>query len=94
MKNLVKIFVVTAAAILFALPDLACSTPVLVVCRRYVAEGNCHKCSDYFYVNSEDEAQRRCDKLGATPYYFPGVGAMEFWMRGNCPCPEMDRAPR
>ncbi len=94
MKNLLGTVAVVAAAILFALPDMTFSAQVLVVCRRYVTEGNCHKCSDYFYVNTEDEAQSRCGKLGATPYYFPGVGAMEFWMRGNCPCPGLDRAPR
>ena len=90
MKRL-KIFGAVLALILLT-SDWACSQ-VLVVCRRFVADQSCYMCSDYFYVNSEDEAQQRCDKQGATPYYFPGIGPMSFWMRRNCSCQGIDPAP-
>jgi len=91
MKGL-KILMALVAITLFAVPDWACSQ-VLVVCRRFIADKGCHKCSDYFYVNSEDEAQQRCGKLGGDPFYFPGVGRMSFWMRGHCSCEGIDPAP-
>jgi hypothetical protein len=91
MKRL-KIFLAVVVLTVFILPDWACPQ-VLVVCRRFVADQSCYKCSDHFYVNSEDEAQRRCDKLGAQPFYFPGIGPMAFWMRGNCSCQGIDPAP-
>ena len=90
MKRL-KILTAVMALILLT-SDWACSQ-ILVVCRRFVADQSCHKCSDYFYVNSEDEAQQRCGKLGAQPFYFPGVERMSFWMRRNCSCQGIDPAP-
>ena len=93
MKQALKVLMVVVAVILFAVPDWAACSQVLVVCRRFIADGSCYKCSDYFYVDSEDEAQSRCGELGADPYYFPGIGRMAFWMRGNCSCKDMDPAP-
>ena len=92
MKKGLKILMVVVAVILFVLPELACSQ-VMVLCRRFIADQGCHKCSDYFYVNSEDEAGQRCGKLGGQPFYFPGLGPMSFWMRGNCSCKGTDPAP-
>jgi hypothetical protein len=92
MKKWLKVLMVVVAVILFAVPEWACSQ-VLVVCRRFIADEACYRCSDYFYVDSEDEAQSRCGELGADPYYFPGIGRMAVWMRGHCSCEGMDPAP-
>jgi hypothetical protein len=93
MKNLPKIFLVVVAAILFTVPETACSQ-ILTVCRRFIAAESCYKCSDYFYVNSEDEAQSRCAQLRARPYYFRSFRAYERWLLGNCPCKGRDPEPR
>ncbi len=92
MRRMLLVLAIGLVAVLFTVPDQA-SSQVLTVCRRFVADRSCYKCSEYFYVDSEDEAQQRCAKLGAQPYYFPGVRAMERWILGNCPCRGFDPVP-
>ena len=58
-----------------------------VVCQKFVAEKNCHKCSDYFYAESEEEADKKCEDMGYDQaYYFPRVAAVFRWMLSNCDC--------
>lgn len=60
---------------------------VIVVCRKFDVDNNCHRCSDYFYVHSEDKAIAKCKRMGfEDPYYFPTVGAAFKWMLPNCSC--------
>jgi hypothetical protein len=80
-----KIFVLGLVVALVALPGVASPQRVIyTVCQWFNTEKNCYRCSDYFTVRSEQEAQRRC--RGGTPYYFPSVGALFGWMQGNCTC--------
>jgi len=87
-----RIVVALAALFMFGFPVLAYSQPqiIFVVCRKYDASGNCHKCSDYFSVRSEEEAQRKCGKRGADTYFVPSVQAMFRWKVSHCTCEEED----
>ncbi len=85
MKSLKRLLVgVMVAAVLLVPAAVSAQQIIYTVCQWYSAEGNCYKCSDYFSVRSEAQAQKRCK--GATPYYFPSVGALQAWMIGNCTC--------
>jgi hypothetical protein len=92
MKRLRAIILIVMAVVLFGLPELASSQRVIyVVCRKYVAEQNCNKCSDYFSVQNEDEAIRKCKKKGyAEPNYFPSVGRIRAWVLSHCTCGDDD----
>lgn len=85
MNAMKKLFVLGLVVALVAVPSLASPQRVIyTLCRWYNAEKNCYRCSDYFSVRSEEQAQRRC--RGGTPYYFPSVGALHGWMISNCTC--------
>ncbi len=92
MKHLRKIIVTVTALALFGLPELALSQQMIyVVCSKYVAQGNCNKCSDYFSVQNEDEAVRKCQRKGyAEPNYFPSVGRIRAWVLSHCTCGDDD----
>ena len=58
-----------------------------VICRKFVADKNCHQCSDYFWAQTQDEADKKCEDMGFDEaYYFPRVGAAFRWMVPNCDC--------
>jgi len=85
MVSMRKIFVMAVAAVFLGLSSFASAQQIIyVVCQSYKASKNCYKCSNYFSVRSEDQAQKRC--RGATPNYFPSVGALQAWMLANCTC--------
>jgi len=91
MKHLRATIAAVMVIVLLGLPELACSQRVIyVVCRKYVAQENCHKCSDYFAVQTEDEAVRKCEKRGYTdfaePNYFPSLGRVAAWILSHCTC--------
>ncbi len=60
MKTLLTSVMAMFVWLLFAppVPARAQIGDVYVVCRKFVAERNCYKCSDYFHVRSEDEAKK------------------------------------
>ena len=96
MKRL-RIFIVTVAAVaLFGIPQLAsCQSGTLQViygvCWKYVTEKNCNKCSDYFSVQNEEEAIRKCKRRGyGEPNYFQSVGQIRRWILSNCTCGDDD----
>jgi hypothetical protein len=68
MKTLLKVIVITLVGLCFA-PEVPAQDgrTVYVVCRKFVAEKNCHKCSDYFHARSEDEAKAKCGKVTVKP---------------------------
>lgn len=85
MKSMRKLLVLMVAVVLLVIPSIASAYQIIyTLCQWYDVEKNCYHCSDYFSVRSEEEAQRKC--RGATPYYFPSVGALHSWMLGNCTC--------
>jgi hypothetical protein len=88
MNRLRSIILMVMAVLLFSLPELASAQRVIyVVCRKYVAESNCNKCSDYFSVQNEDEAIRKCQRKGySEPNYFPSVGRIRAWVLSHCTC--------
>jgi hypothetical protein len=58
-----------------------------VICQKFLAERNCHRCSDYFYAPTEEEADKKCEDMGYDEaYYFPRVAAVFRWMVSNCDC--------
>jgi hypothetical protein len=60
---------------------------IYVVCRKFVAERNCYKCSDYFHVRSEDEAKKKCGKKGySEANYFGSMRSLQRWILPNCTC--------
>lgn len=91
MKMLRRLFMALTALVFLAMPLPAVSQPqiIFVVCWKYVADKNCNKCSKYFSVRSEEEAQRRCKKMGfAEPNYFPSTQHVFRWMLSHCTCDE------
>ncbi len=86
MKTWRKFLLIAVTVISFGLPATAHSI-VFVVCRKFVPEKGCYKCSSYFSVQNEDEAQRKCARMGySEPNYFGSVGAVFRWMLPNCDC--------
>jgi len=88
MKTLLKVMVIMLVGLCFA-PEVPAQggRTVYVVCRKFVAEKNCHKCSDYFHARSEDEAKAKCGKKGySEANYFGSFGSMTRWMLPNCSC--------
>lgn len=68
-------------------PGLETGNVVYTVCKFFDPERNCNKCSDYFTVRSEDEAQDKCSRGGyEDAYYFPSVSRVYSWMGGHCTC--------
>lgn len=63
MKAWRKFLLVAVTVISFGLPATAHSI-VYVVCRKFVAEKGCYKCSSYFSTQSEDQAQKKCARMG------------------------------
>ncbi|MDQ7782772.1 MAG: hypothetical protein RDU20_07825 [Desulfomonilaceae bacterium] len=89
MNSLKRLVVVVMAVFLVAAPVAASAQQIIyTLCQWYDADRNCYKCSDYFSVRSQAEAEKRCK--GATPYYFPSVGAMQAWKISNCTCDHDD----
>jgi hypothetical protein len=88
MKRLRTFIVAAMALFVFGLPQVGyCQRVIYVVCWKYVVDQNCNKCSDYFSVQTEDEAIRKCKQRGyAQPNYFPGVGAIRAWVLSHCTC--------
>jgi hypothetical protein len=86
MKSMKRLLVLVMVAILLGASAAPVSAQriIYVVCQWFSAEKNCYKCSDYFSVRSEAQAQKRC--RSGTPFYFPSVGALQGWMIGNCTC--------
>ncbi|MFH1112724.1 MAG: hypothetical protein V1792_02270 [Pseudomonadota bacterium] len=85
MKSLKRLMVVAMVAVLIGAPATASAWQIIyTVCQWYNADDNCYKCSNYFSVRSEEEAQKKCK--GATPNFFPSVGALQAWMISNCTC--------
>jgi len=67
---------------------------VYTVCKIFDPGRNCNRCSDYFTVRSEDEAQNKCAKSGYEDvYYFPSVSRVYSWMGGHCTCGGDDEEP-
>lgn len=88
MKYIRGIIVAIAAVLILGFPSPGFSQRVIyVVCWKYVPEKNCNQCSDYFSVQTEDEAIRKCKKKGfAEPNYFPSVGRIRAWVLSHCTC--------
>jgi hypothetical protein len=87
MKKFTKLFIAILFVVFSGVLEIASSQPILAVCRTYVANKNCYKCSDYFSVRSQDEAEERCSQMGYDETnYFPSVGAIAAWKLGNCTC--------
>lgn len=87
MVSFRKLFIMTVAAVFLGLASMASAQQIIyVVCQSYSASKNCYRCSDYFSVRSEEQAQKKC--RGATPFYFPSVPALQTWMISNCTCDE------
>ncbi len=85
MTSLKSLLVAVMVAVLIGAPATAPAYQIIyTVCQWFNAEDNCYKCSDYFSVRSEEEAQKKCK--GATPNYFPSVGRLQAWMISNCTC--------
>jgi len=85
MKSVKRWLVVVMVAVMLVAPVTASAQRIIyTVCQWYSADDNCYKCSDYFSVRSEDQAQKKC--RAGTPHYFPSVGALQAWMISNCTC--------
>lgn len=68
-------------------PGVETGNVVYTVCKLFDPESNCNRCSDYFTVRSEEEAQNKCARAGYDDvYYFPSVSRVYSWMGGNCTC--------
>jgi hypothetical protein len=97
MKRIGKMLLACLAMAVFWLPESAMNQVpgqniIYVVCWKYVSEKNCNKCSKSFSVLSEDEAVRRCKRMGyAEPNYFRSQAAIARWIRPNCTCDDEDR---
>jgi len=93
MRRLAKLLIPIVALGIFAIPEFASSQRVIyVVCRQYVPEKGCYKCSDYFSVQTEDEAVRKCGRRGYDePNYFRSVNAIRRWVLSNCTCGDDDQ---
>jgi hypothetical protein len=92
MRRFAKLLIPFVALGIFMFPEIASSQRVIyVVCWKYVPEKNCNKCSDYFSVQNEDEAIRKCQRRGfAEPNYFPSVGRIRAWVLSHCTCGDDD----
>ena len=92
MKTLRRIGIVIATVALLWMPNLAlCGQNVCVVCAKFDALKNCQRCSEHFWVTSEDKADAKCARMGFDEaYFFRNVRAAFRWMRPNCSCGEED----
>jgi hypothetical protein len=89
MKSLKTVIVLVMATVLIVVPSMASAQQIIyTLCQWFNAEKNCYRCSDYFSVRSEEQAQKKCK--GGTPFYFPSVGALQAWMISNCTCDHDD----
>lgn len=89
MRYLRNMFLAAMVLLSFGIPNLVFGQRIIyTVCRKYMVERNCYKCSNYFAVRSEAEAQAKCARWGADedPYYFPSVGRVFSWKLPNCTC--------
>ncbi len=99
MRCLRNMFLAAMVVLSFGIPNLALGQGpgriIYTVCRKYVVDRNCYKCSKYFAVRSESEAQAKCSRWGADedPYYFPSVGRVFAWKLPNCTCDSDDENP-
>jgi hypothetical protein len=98
MRFLRNMFLAAMMVLSFGIPNLALGQPgrvIYTVCRKFVVDRNCYKCSNYFAVRSESEAQAKCSRWGADedPYYFPSVGRVFSWKLPNCTCDSDDENP-
>lgn len=89
MRTLRMIVLSAIMIVMLAIPSIVSAQIIYVVCAGYDARRNCNHCSDYFSVQTEEEAQKRCEAMGLpTPHYFRSVQAIFNWKRPNCSCPD------
>jgi hypothetical protein len=89
MRGLKTMLLLAVALVIAWAPEISFSQRIIyTVCRQYVVEKNCYRCSSHFAVQTESEAQKKCKRWGADedPYYFPTVGAVFSWKLPNCTC--------
>ncbi|MGC8658837.1 MAG: hypothetical protein ACP5U1_07160 [Desulfomonilaceae bacterium] len=92
MKRSLKACLVVVAGLCLT-PQIQAQSgrPVYVVCRKYISERSCFKCSDYFHANSEKEAREKCLSNGYDePNYFRSLFAVRRWLLGHCTCGKDD----